>query len=159
MKEQLNYAFAFARGEGKAYWFLGSLLEMKATAEDTGGAFGMVELTHPPGFAAPMHTNRNEEEIFYVLEGEATFTVGEKTIMAKQGSFVYTPRGIPHMYKFEGDGPAKILVMVTPAGFEQFFVEASVPAEEFKLPPDTVVPDKNKIMAAAQKYNLEELLE
>ena len=51
MEQQLNNAFAFARGEGKAYWFLGSLLEMKATAEDTGGTFGMVELTHPPGFA------------------------------------------------------------------------------------------------------------
>ncbi|MGK7376995.1 hypothetical protein ACSFXN_04075 [Planococcus sp. 1R117A] len=48
MEQQLNNAFAFAQGDGKTYWFLGSLLEMKATSEDTGSAFGMVELTHPP---------------------------------------------------------------------------------------------------------------
>ncbi|MGK7376996.1 quercetin 2,3-dioxygenase [Planococcus sp. 1R117A] len=155
MEQQLNNAFAFAQGEGKAYWFIGTLLEMKATAEDTKGVFSLVESLHPPGYATPMHVHQNEDEIFYVLEGEVAFTVGEKTIMAKPGTFLYAPRGIAHMYKSEGTVPSRILIMLTPAGMEQFFVEASVPAEEFKLPPDTVVPDMDKLMAAAQKHGIE----
>ncbi|WKA55657.1 quercetin 2,3-dioxygenase [Planococcus shixiaomingii] len=155
MEQQMNNAFVFAHGEGKAYWFIGTLVEMKASAEDTNGAFSLVESLHPPGYATPMHLHQNEDEIFYVLEGEVTFTVGEKTIMAKPGTFLYAPRGIAHMYKSEGTVPSKILIMLTPAGMEQFFVEASVPAEEFKLPPDTVVPDMDKVIAAAQKNGIE----
>ncbi|TWT01432.1 quercetin 2,3-dioxygenase [Planomicrobium sp. CPCC 101079] len=155
MEQQLNNAFAFAHGEGEAYWFLGTLLEMKATAKDTNGACGLIESLHPPGYATPLHVHQNEDEIFYVLEGELTFTVGEKTIMAKPGTFLYAPRGIAHMYKSEGTVPSRILIMVTPAGLEQFFVEASVPADEYKLPPDSIVPDMDKLMAAAQTYGIE----
>ena len=155
MEQQLNNAFMFARGEGRAYWFIGTLLEMKATAEETNGAFSLMESLHPPGYATPMHVHQNEDEIFYVLEGELTFTVGEKTIMAKPGTFLYAPRGIAHMYKSDGAVPSRILIMVTPAGMEQFFIEASVAADEYKLPPDTIVPDMDKVMAAAGKYGIE----
>ncbi|MDN7247024.1 cupin domain-containing protein [Planococcus shenhongbingii] len=155
MEQQLNNAFSFAHGEGKAYWFLGTLIEMKATGEDTNGVFSLFEELHPPGYETPLHLHRNEDEIFYVVEGEATFTVGEKTIVGKPGTFLYAPRNIQHKVKIEGSVPAKILIMLTPAGGEQFFVEASVPADNFKLPPETIVPDMDQLMAAAQKFDIE----
>lgn len=155
MEQQMNNAFASAHGDGQAFWFLSTLIEMKATAENTGGVFSLFEELHPPGYETPMHIHRNEEEAFYVVEGEATFTVGEETISAKPGTFLYGPRDIQHKYKVEGSMPLKLLIMLLPAGGEQFFIESSVPADEFKLPPDTLAPDMGKLIAAAQKYGIE----
>ena len=64
---------ALAPGEGSAVWFLGNRMVMKATAASTGGAFGLVESLIAPGAAPPMQVQYDEDEAFYVLDGELTF--------------------------------------------------------------------------------------
>ena len=65
-------SYALEREEGQAVWFLRALLMVKATEEQTGGAFGLIDHVLPAGWASPHHVHRNEEESFYVPEGGMT---------------------------------------------------------------------------------------
>src|SRR4028118_2440317 len=87
--------YALASEEGRAVWFLGTLVIVKATGEQTGGTFGLIDNTMPAGFASPYHVHRNEDESFYVAEGEMAFYVGDERVEAGPGAFVYGPRGGP----------------------------------------------------------------
>ena len=111
---------ALASEEGQAVWFLGTLVIMKATGEQTAGAFGLIDNLMPAEFASPYHMHRNEDESFYLVEGEMTFYVGEERVKAEAGAFVYGPRGVPHGFKVDGTEPARILLQNYPAGFESF---------------------------------------
>ncbi|HSI67850.1 MAG TPA: quercetin 2,3-dioxygenase [Planococcus sp. (in: firmicutes)] len=155
MEERQNLAFALASGEGRKYWFLGTVMEVKVTGEQTGGQFSILEEIDPPDFVAPVHIHHNEDEYFYLLEGEVTFSIGEKTISAKPGTFVFAPRDIVHSYKVEGTDPARILSMLTPAGLEKLFIKYSVPTTEYKLPPDDVESDVDMLFAEAADYGIE----
>jgi len=155
--ESLPQAFALASGEGKKYWFLGTVMEVKVMGEQTGGLFSILEEIDPPEFAAPLHIHHKEDEYFYVLEGEATFTIGDQTISAKPGTFIFAPRDIAHMYKVEGTQPAKILSMLAPAGLEKLFIECSVPADDYALPPDGIETDLKKLFGLAADYGVEVL--
>ena len=146
--------YALAREEGQAVWFLGTLVVVKATGEQTGGAFGLIENVLPSGLASPYHAHRNEDESFYVLEGEMAFHVGDERVKAGPGAFVYGPRGVPHGFEVEGDAPARILLQNHPAGFEGFPVEVGEPAEELVLPP-AGPPDMERLMAIAARYDIE----
>ena len=103
---------------------------MKATGEQTGGALGLVEQILPAGFASPWHLHHNEDEAFYVAEGDMMFICGDDRLAAGPGSWVWGPRGIPHGFRVEGTAPARLLLFATPAGFEQFVVELGEPATE-----------------------------
>lgn len=146
--------YALEREEGQAVWFLGALLIVKATGEQTGGAFGLTDHVLPAGWASPYHMHQNEDEAFYVVEGEMTFYVGDERVKAKSGTFVYGPRGVPHGFAVEGTAPARMLLLNTPAGFEGFPVEVGEPAKELTLPP-AEPPDLERLMAIAAKYDIE----
>lgn len=152
--QQMSNVFSVAYGKGDAYWFNGTLMEVKATGEETKGVFSLIEGLLPPGYETPLHVKSNEEDMYYVLEGELTFIVGEKTIKGIPGAFVYVPRHIKHKFKVEGSAPAKVLFMFTPAGVEQFFIELGVPAGEYKLPSDPIEFDMDKFIETAQKYGV-----
>jgi quercetin dioxygenase-like cupin family protein len=142
---------AVAPGEGEAVWFLQNRMVIKATAESTGGAFGLVESLIAPGAAPPMHVHYDEDEAFYVLEGELTFQCGDATARATKGSFVFLPRGVPHGFVVESDTPVRMLTLLVPAGSERMFVEGGRPAEHDGLPP--VAPlDIPQLQRVAQKY-------
>lgn len=149
-----NHAYALDEQEGKAVWFLGTLMTLKATAEQTSGAFGLIEQTLSPGFSPPLHVHHGEDEVFYLLEGEASFFCGDQTFLARPGTFVFLPRNIPHWFRIEGNATARLLQFNFPSGLENFFVEAGEPASDVKTPPDGH-PDFEKMMATAVKYNLE----
>lgn len=153
--QQMNNAFSFAHGEGDAYWFNGTLMEVKATGQETNGVFSLIEGLLPPGYETPLHVKSKEEDMYYVLEGELTFTVGDKIIQGKAGTFIFVPRHIKHKFKVEGSSPAKVLFMFTPAGVEQFFIEMGVPADNYELPSEPVSFDMDKFVATAQKYGIE----
>ncbi|HEY6398268.1 MAG TPA: cupin domain-containing protein, partial [Solirubrobacteraceae bacterium] len=68
-----------------------------------------------------LHTHENEDESWYVIEGELRFKLGVDVHRAPAGSFVLVPRGEPHCFQNVADAPARILVMFTPAGMERFF--------------------------------------
>ncbi len=146
--------FALAWEEGEALWFLGTLTWVKATSEQTGAAYGLIEQVIPAGFASPYHVHHAEDEAFYVVEGELTVIWGGQRVTAGPGAFVFGPRGIPHGFRVEGSAPARLLLLASPAGFEQFIVEMSEPVIDRAIPP-TAPPDMGKLMALAAKYNIE----
>jgi quercetin dioxygenase-like cupin family protein len=149
--EAAQEMIALAPGEGSALWFLQNRMVLKATAESTGGAFGLVESLIAPGAAPPLHVHYEEDEAFYVLEGELTFQCGERTARATAGSFVFLPRGIPHGFVVESDTPVRMLTLLVPGGGERIFVEAGRPAEGPGLPPPAP-PDIPTLKRVAQKY-------
>ena len=148
---------ALHRDEGTSIWMLGHLMTFKATGAQTGGAFSLVEQVGAPGTGAPPHIHHDEDEFFYILEGEATFMLGDKTIEGREGSFVFLPRGIVHTFQNAGTKPCRMLLGLSPAGFENFFTEMGEPAPSLTLPPPSA-PDIEKLMRLAKKYNNEILL-
>jgi quercetin dioxygenase-like cupin family protein len=151
---QIAPPYSLVQGKGKSYWFLGTLITFKATGKETNGRFGLIEQTLAPGFAPPLHIHHNEDEAFYVLEGEVTFHCGEKITIATPGTFVFFPRDIPHWFLVTGDQPARLLQLNTPAGLEHFFAEMGEPTEQLILPQPTE-PDMDKMFALTSKYNFE----
>lgn len=135
--------------DNEAIRFLGLPTLMRSTGESTNGSFGLLEHWEmPPGFATPYHVHQQEDEAFYVLEGEIDFICDGKWLKAGPGTYVYGPREIPHGFKVAGSAPASLLVLWTPAGFENFILELSVPFG------DLTPPDMAKLMAAAEKHKI-----
>lgn len=128
-------------GEGKTISVLGDAYTYKAAKDETGGAYALIE-GRIEGNGPPPHIHTAEEEAFYVLEGELDILVGERIVKAPAGAFLLVPRGTVHTFSKSGTAPAKILIIISPAGFERFFEEIAGP------------PDLEKIMALAPKYNL-----
>jgi quercetin dioxygenase-like cupin family protein len=135
--------FKLKDGEGNARWWGGGLATIKATGKETGGLYSIVEVLEPQGAQAPLHLHRKEDEAFWVLEGEMTFHIGEETIKARPGSFVFGPKDVPHTYTVDS-GPAKLLFLLSPPGFEGFVEAISRPAKALTLPPSEseVPPDE-----------------
>jgi quercetin dioxygenase-like cupin family protein len=146
---------ALEPGAGEARWFLGVLATIKSSAETTDGGVAVIEHFAPQGAGSPLHVHRNEDEWFYVTEGELAFWVGGKTIEAPAGSFVFGPRNVPHTFTVTS-AEARFLLVTEPAGFEGFLRTLSVPAEALTLPPPSVEPPAPELMmAAAAEYNIE----
>ena len=136
-------------GAGRNYKILGGDdVYVKATGADMGGCYSVFETTVPAGSGPPPHMHHREEEAFYVLEGQFEFKVGEKVISAATGSFLVAPRDVPHVFRNVGQTPARLLIVVTPSGFEDF-------VEEFATLPYDEPPDIARMVAIGQKYGIE----
>ena len=98
-------------------------ITLKATGEQTGGSIGFLEATSAPGSGPPRHIHRSHDELFYVLEGEFLFLVGERQVSAPPGTFVFIPRGTVHAAKVVGNEPGKTLAAYIPGGLERSFEE------------------------------------
>jgi mannose-6-phosphate isomerase-like protein (cupin superfamily) len=92
---------------------------VKASAETTGGAFSIFEERDPVD--TPLHVHENEDELFYVLDGEHVFQVGDQEHHAGPGDLVFAPRGVPHAQRRATPREGRVLIMTSPAGFEGFF--------------------------------------
>jgi quercetin dioxygenase-like cupin family protein len=146
---------AMQKGEGDARWFLGGLSTIKASGAGTGGRVAVTENWAPRGHGSPLHVHHDEDEWFYVLSGELTFWVGGDVIVATEGSFVYGPRDVPHTFTVSSD-EARFLLVIEPAGFEDFLLALSEPAASATLPPATVEPPAlDTMLAAAAEYGIE----
>lgn len=128
---------AVRKDEGEARWWFGALAEIKATAADTGGQMTIVEVTEHSGAEAPLHVHHRDDEGFWILEGEITFEVGDETIEASAGDFVFGPRDIPHRFTI-GDRGCRMLFILVPGGIEDVIRATSEPAASrtLPLPPD-----------------------
>jgi quercetin dioxygenase-like cupin family protein len=143
---------AVRSGEGEARWWFAALAVIKATAADTDGQMTIVEVTEPPGAEAPLHVHHREDEAFWILEGSATFEVGDTTIEASAGDYLFGPRDIPHRYTV-GDAGCRMLFICTPGGFEHLVVAMSEPAGGLTLPPPSdEEPDMERIGAIAEVH-------
>jgi quercetin dioxygenase-like cupin family protein len=144
--------------EGEARWWFAGLAVIRATATDTGGQMTIVEMTEPPGAQAPLHVHHREDEAFWILEGDATFEVGDTTIEAHAGDYLFGPRDIPHRYTV-GDAGCRMLFICTPAGFEDLVIAMSEPALARTLPPPSdEEPDMERVAAIAEAHGCELLV-
>ncbi len=123
-------------GGGRSLWVFGGLVTFYALGEETGGAFTLFEEATEPQDRAPPHLHHEEDQAFYVLEGDHEFVCGGETFAAKPGAFVYVPRGTVHSFENVGETPGRLLILSTPAGgTEGFFFEVGKPAMDRSSPP------------------------
>ncbi len=142
-------------GEGRSIWITGDTLTFKAVGEENGGGLMLLEGVIAPQQGPPPHIHHREDEFYYVLEGELEILDGDRTFIASAGSFVHIPRGTLHRFKNVGETPAKMLTFFTPAGMEDFFFEAGVPAQEGGTTPPLGPEEIERTLAAAPKYGME----
>jgi quercetin dioxygenase-like cupin family protein len=126
-------------GEGEQLWFAGGgVFTVKATAEETNGAFTLWEDDVVRGKTTPMHLHPDQDETIYLLEGELLVDIdGQQQRVGKNGVFV-APRGIPHAFLVVSD-TARLLCLQTPGSGESFYRDASDPvtsATDAARPPD-----------------------
>jgi quercetin dioxygenase-like cupin family protein len=143
-------------GEGRTVAVVGDVYRFLATGEDTNGKYALWEALVPPGGGPPPHVHSREEEAFYVLEGEITFYVEDKRLVASTGMFANLPVGTLHSFKNESSRPARMLISVAPAGLEKMFFESGVPLPEGSttaLPPTKA--DIEKLLEVAPRYGIE----
>lgn len=142
-------------GTGKTYCAVGDKYVILATGEQTGGAYCLADAVLSPGGGPPPHYHTREEESFYVLEGEVTFTVDGKTVVGTPGTFIQIPRGTPHAFKNQSPVPARMLIHCAPAGFEKFMAEFAI---ELPSPDAPVVPPSpaeiEKLLRVAPEYGI-----
>jgi quercetin dioxygenase-like cupin family protein len=124
------------------------------TSEDTSGAWSLVELTEMPGYHTNLHRHSYTSEAFYVLEGVLTVKINDKVAEFSAGSYVLIPPGTPHEQGNRGKVPVRLLLTMTPGGFERSFKDR---AELFKTvkPSDPDFRKKRQENAKKGSYDVE----
>jgi quercetin dioxygenase-like cupin family protein len=146
--------FVLGPGEGDAVWSLGGHFTTKARATDTDHHLALVETLAWRSTEPPLHIHHREHEAWYVLEGQMTLQVGGDRLMATAGCFAFAPKGIPHAFTVDVE-PTRVLVMATPAGFEQFANDLGIPATG-TVPAGTLeVPPPEVLGPIAERYGIE----
>jgi steroid delta-isomerase-like uncharacterized protein len=139
-------------GEGKGYWMLDSLYDVRLSSNESGGKLTVVEMTVPEGHGPPPHTHPGEETV-YVLEGRLRFNLDGKTHEAGPGAIFHIPRGT--VENFEPIGRVRVLAIYSPGGIDGFFAEAGDPAMKRELPsPSDTPPDLERIVRIGAKHGL-----
>jgi len=125
-------------GEGHGLRVFAEEVRILLAGEETGGQYAMIETAAPPGGGPPLHVHRREDEAFYVREGQFEVRVGEETLCATPGTFLFAPRGIPHTYRNVGPERGLLIVAISPPGFERFFEELDALCRDGPPPMDEV---------------------
>src|SRR5258708_32181518 len=147
--------YLLSKDEGEAHWLLGMLEIVKISGADTDGAYGLLEITVRAGQGSPWHVHPDEDEWFYVLDGEFTFYIGERRLSLAAGSFAFGPKGVPHTVIAETHG-AKALVGFQPFHFEGFLREVGELAAERVLPPRLEAPpDMGRLLPIGARNGME----
>jgi quercetin dioxygenase-like cupin family protein len=134
---------------------VGDVYRFLAMSEDTDGKYALWEAIVPPGGGPPPHVHSREEEGFYVLEGEITFTVNGERLVAGPGTFANMPVGTPHSFTNASNRPARILISVAPAGLERMFFEVGRPLDEgATTTPPATKEEIAKLLAVAPRYGI-----
>jgi mannose-6-phosphate isomerase-like protein (cupin superfamily) len=139
-------SFALDADAGERLVFGPVTVLVRASAETTGGAFSVIEEV-PPMVDTPLHVHANEDELFYVLEGEHVVRCGDEEHRLGPGGMIFLPRGIPHSQRRVVPGEGRQLVLTSPAGFERFFRELAEADRRGKLGPDAYA-------AASERYGI-----
>jgi quercetin dioxygenase-like cupin family protein len=143
-------------GDGRAVWVVGDHYTVKCSGDDTGGAMTLIEVLVPPGSGPPPHIHRREDEMFYVLAGEFEVSINDQRSSAGPGSWVTLAKGSLHHFKNIGATPGKLLIIATPAGLDQFFLEAGREATDTSPASGAVTPqDIESLLAIAPNYGIE----
>jgi quercetin dioxygenase-like cupin family protein len=152
--ESTSDGYLLGKDEGEAHWLLGMLEIVKIGGAATNGEYGLLEVTVRKGEGSPWHVHPEEDEWFYVLEGEFTVYVGEQRLTLPAGAFAFGPKGVPHTFIGETEG-AKALIGFQPFQFEGFLHEVGEPATERALPPQLEAPpDMARLIPIAERNGM-----
>ena len=153
--EPITKPYRVAIGEGLAdVWWKSGRVTVKAGGAETGHAFSQIETDDPRGSGPPLHLHHNEDETFYILEGQVTMVVGDERIDLAAGDYCFGPRGIPHAYLVRSER-ARMLVTASPGGVEDVFVSLGVPVTSAEPPTDTVMPPMPEMARLFATYGAE----
>jgi quercetin dioxygenase-like cupin family protein len=137
------------RGDGRSIHVLGNELTIKISSRDTGGAFVVFEARTRPLQGPPLHRHPEQDEWWYILEGEFRFEVDGQEIDARSGDTVFAPRGSRHTFQNVGAATGRTLTTVVPGGLDVFFEELEMAA------PRGTVPDPAQMLPIFEKHGLE----
>jgi len=132
--------------EGKLVSMGGFGVKFKISGDETNRAFSIVEHAVQPRTLVPPHLHHDTDEYSYVVEGQFGARIGDEILLAGPGDYILKPRGIPHTFWNPTDKVARLVEIISPAGFEKFFAEAG---ELFTQGP----PEVERVGALAAKYN------
>jgi quercetin dioxygenase-like cupin family protein len=137
----------------RSLWYMGALFTIHVDSSDTNGAFALFEVSGRPGLEPPLHMHRNEDELFYVLEGRVLVTRGHDQLVLEPGDSGFLPRMVPHTFRMLSEH-ARTLTYVTPGGFEDFFRTLGRPAERLTPDPNPPAPNFARIREVAAAFGI-----
>jgi mannose-6-phosphate isomerase-like protein (cupin superfamily) len=137
-----------------AIWFGPNRMTIRARADETGGAYALIEAEAPAGSGPPLHVHHDADEAFWILSGSMRVLCGDEELVLGAGDYALLPRGVPHTFVIEGAAPARLLNLLSPGGSEAFFELAGRPAAGPGLPPATP-PDVAALARAGAQYAIE----
>ena len=127
---------------------LGAILMLGG--DRTAGSLSLVEHPlQPRALGSPVHTHRDEDEYSVVLEGQVGAQIGEQTVVAGPGTVLVKPRGVPHAFWNPADQPARLLEIISPAGFEGYFAGLG------EILAGQGPPDPGRLAELADRYGLD----
>lgn len=144
-------------GQGPSIWAASDVYTVKATATQTGGLFGFLEASVPPGGGPEPHAHNDQAETFYLLSGELEFLDGDRTFAAVAGDFVHVPRGIRHRFKNRGVHTARMIFLFSPGGPEEAFLQYSDPARPGEQAPPLGPDLLGRYLEMARRINTDNL--
>jgi quercetin dioxygenase-like cupin family protein len=137
----------------KSIWFFGGLMTVHADSADTAGSSALIEMVGAPGQEPPFHSHRNEDEMFYLVEGSLKVLRGQEELTLSPGESGFLPRGVPHTFKILSP-TARWLVYITPGGFEEFFRTVGKPAGKLAMEARPAPPDIGHMIATGERLGL-----
>jgi mannose-6-phosphate isomerase-like protein (cupin superfamily) len=151
----MNGATVVRRGEGPTFWVLGDHVEFQTPSASASGNFAVAYTVTIPGGGPPPHFHRNEDEVFYIIEGNFEFLIGDKTVPAPPGTLIFGARNVMHQFRNKGPGRGTFLVWAQPAHFEKFISEVGTPAAGIVDPPAVAEADIERLMRKCAEYGVE----
>ena len=124
---------------GEAYWVMGTLFTYLVTGAESDGSYFTLIVDMGPEAGPPPHIHHLEDEQFYVLEGQLTYSVGDQIFEVRTGDFIHIPRGTVHSFK-NGSKPSRLFATFAPAGIEGFFREVGERVDDRLKSPPPVTP-------------------
>lgn len=144
------------RDEGEATWFFNALMTTVASTAETGGAYSLTEHLVTAASNPPMHVQVDEDEAFYILEGEIEFEVDGTTVLATPGTYAFVARGAAHLFRVRTE-TARMLVICSGKptdNLEDFFKAMGEPATTRVLPQPTA-PDEDRLVTLCARTGIE----
>ena len=142
--------------QAESLWFLNSHVILRRPSAASEDRMALAEHWMPFGDSPPLHVHHCEDEIFHVLEGRVRFRVGDQEHVARAGQSLVAPAGVPHTFRVESEGGARVLVMTPGEDFEGLIRDVSRPAAAYALPEAAApTPDMAAALAeAAERRNI-----
>jgi mannose-6-phosphate isomerase-like protein (cupin superfamily) len=156
MTTQTTTSLVRQADEGEITYFFNALMTTKASMAETGGAYSLTEHLLTAASNPPMHVQVDEDEAFYVLDGEVEFEVDGRIVQATPGTFAFVARGSAHTFRVLTD-TARFLVICSGKptdNLEEFFVAMGEPARERALP-EPKAPDVDRLVVLTEQMGIE----